>query len=109
MEPGAREGDRRPSSRHDLTGFDITVGGAPRARTQRRAGLVGTISIDSPTPIDIVAIIRSLRGVEGVLFADGESVISSEISEGRFAYVLDVQFDQTIYSGAYAADEEGED
>ena len=26
----------------------------------------------------------------------------------RFAYLLNVQFDQTVYSGLYAADEEGE-
>ena len=74
-----------------LTGFDFTVGGAPQGDDPTlEQGLVGTVSIDSPTPLDIVAIIRSLRGVEGVLYADGQSVTSSQVSEGRFAYLLNV-------------------
>ncbi|MBW9094077.1 hypothetical protein JNB62_10315 [Microbacterium jejuense] len=92
-----------------LTGFDLAVGGAPQGDDPAaEQGLVGTISIDSATPLDIVAIIRSLRDVEGVLFADGQSVTSSQISEGRYAYQLTVQFDQTVYSNEYAATEGGE-
>jgi hypothetical protein len=89
-----------------LTGFDVSAGGVPQGEDPTvEPGLVGTVRIDSATPLDIVAIIRSLRGVEGVLFADGRSVTSSEVSEARFAYVLDVEFDQSIYSGQYATDE----
>jgi len=92
-----------------LTGFDVAVGGTPQGDDPTvEPGLVGTISIDSATPLDIVAIIRSLRGVDGVLFADGQSVTSSQISEGRYAYQLDVQFDQTVYSNQYAPEEGGE-
>ena len=51
-----------------LTGFDFAVGGAPQGDDPTlEQGLVGTVTFDSPTPLDIVAIIRSLRGVEGVL------------------------------------------
>ena len=59
-------------------------------------------------PLDIVSIIRSLRGVEGVLYADGQSVTESTLIDGRYAYVLTVTFDQTVYSNAYAV-KEGED
>ena len=93
-----------------LTGYDFAVAGAPQGDDPTlEPGLVGTVSIDSPTPLDIVAIIRSLRAVEGVLYADGQSVTSSQVSEGSFAYLLNVQFDQTVYSGAYAPAEEGEE
>jgi hypothetical protein len=92
-----------------LTGFDMTVGGEPQGDDPTaEQGLVGTVSIDSATPLDIVAIIRALRGVDGVLFADGQSVTSSQISEGRYAYQLDVQFDQSVYSNQYAPAEGGE-
>ena len=93
-----------------LTGFDLTVGGAPQGTDPTlEEGLVGTISVDSPTPLDIVGIIRSLRDVDGVMYADGQSVSSSQIGEGRFAYLLNVRFDQTVYSGEYAAAEGEED
>lgn len=92
-----------------LTGFDVTAGAAAQGDDPTvEEGLVGTVSIDSPTPLDIVAIIRSLRGVEGVLYADGQSVTSSQITDGRFAYQLNVVFDQTIYSNEFAAEEGGE-
>ncbi len=94
-----------------LTGFDFAsrrcaaIGDDPTAEQ----GLVGTFSFDSPTPLDIVGLIRSLRGVEGVLFADGQSVTSSRSTRGRYAYLLNGDFDQTVYSGAYAVTEGGED
>lgn len=89
-----------------LTGFDLTVGGAPQGEDAAlEKGAVGTVSVDSPTPLDIVAIIRSLRGVDGVLYADGQSVTSSQQSAGRYSYVLNVEFDQTVYSNRYAAEE----
>lgn len=93
----------------NLTGFDLTVGGVAQGDDPTtEQGLVGTISIDSATPLDIVAIIRSLRGVDGVLFADGQSVTSSQVTADRYAYQLTVQFDQTVYSNEYAPEEGGE-
>ena len=93
-----------------LIGYDFTVGGAPVSEDRAaEPGLVGTISFDSPTPLDIVGLIRSLRGVEGVLFADGQSVTSSQVDSGRYSYLLNVIFDQSIYSGAFVAVEGSED
>lgn len=92
-----------------LTGFDVSAGGVPQGDDPTaEQGMVGTVAVDSPTPLDIVTIIRALRDVEGVQFADGRAVTSSEVSEGRFAYSLEVKFDQSIYSAKYAA-AEGDD
>jgi hypothetical protein len=89
-----------------LTGFNLTIGGAPLGEDPTlEQGLVGTMTIDSPTPLDIVAIIRSLRAVEGVLHADGQSVTSSQQTVDRFTYLIDVQFDQLVYSNLYAAED----
>ena len=89
-----------------LTGYALVSGGVPTGDDPTlEKGLSGTISVESPTPLDIVAVIRSLRGVEGVLYADGQSVTSSQITQGRFAYLLNVDFDQTAYSGAFAPTE----
>ncbi|KQP71021.1 hypothetical protein ASF40_04150 [Microbacterium sp. Leaf288] len=92
-----------------LTGVDLAVGGVPVGDDPAlEQGLVGTVTFDSPTPIDIVPLIRSLRGVGGVLYADGQSVTSSQVSDGRYSYLLTVEFDQTVYSNEYAAEEGGE-
>jgi hypothetical protein len=92
-----------------LTGFDVAVGGVPQGDDPAlEPGVAGTITIDSATPLDIVAIIRALRQVDGVLAADGRSVTSSQVAEGRFAYQLDVAFDQSVYSHAFAPAEGSE-
>jgi hypothetical protein len=92
-----------------ITGVDLSVGGVPQGDDPTiEQGLVGTVTFDSPTPLDIVALIRSLRGVEGVLYADGQSVTSSQVSADRFSYLLNVEFDQSVYSNEFAAEEGGE-
>lgn len=92
-----------------LTGVDFTVGGAPQGDDPTiEQGIVGTVTFESPTPIEIVPLIRSIRGVEGVLYADGESVTSSQVAADRFSYQLNVDFDQSVYSNQYAAEEGGE-
>ncbi|MBW9108889.1 hypothetical protein [Microbacterium ureisolvens] len=92
-----------------ITGVDFAVGGVPQGDDPTaEQGIVGTVTFDSPTPLDIVALIRSLRGVEGVLYADGQSVTSSQVSADRFSYLLNVEFDQSVYSNQFAAEEGGE-
>ncbi|WP_214466743.1 hypothetical protein [Microbacterium flavescens] len=86
-----------------LTGFDLLSGGIPQGEDPAvQVGLTGTISVGSADPIDIVQAVRSLRGVPGVLYADGQSVTSSSVTEGAYAYLLTVTFDQSIYSGEFA-------
>ncbi|MFF2485593.1 hypothetical protein ACFVSU_04285 [Microbacterium sp. NPDC058062] len=92
-----------------ITGVDLAVGGVPQGDDPTvEPGLVGTVAFDSPTPLDIVALIRSLRGVEGVLYADGQSVTSSQVAADRFSYLLNVEFDQSVYSSEFTAEEGGE-
>ncbi|MBW9120595.1 hypothetical protein JNB63_10850 [Microbacterium trichothecenolyticum] len=92
-----------------ITGVDFAVGGVPQGDDPTaEQGVVGTVTFDSPTPLDIVALIRSLRGVESVLYADGQSVTSSQVSADRFSYLLNVEFDQSVYSNQFAAEEGGE-
>lgn len=92
-----------------LTGFDLLSGGVPQGEDAAlEVGLTGTVSVGSGDPIDIVEAVRSLRQVPGVLDADGQSVTSSSVTDGSYAYLLTVTFDQSIYSGEYAvAGEEG--
>ncbi|MHC3000389.1 hypothetical protein [Microbacterium sp. HJ5] len=86
-----------------LTGFELTVGSMPGdGDPATAAGLTGLIRLDSPTPVDIVDVVRSLRAVEGVLEADGQAVTSSTSEAARYAYLLTVTFDQTVYTGEYA-------
>ena len=92
-----------------LTGYDLTVDGAPQSDDPTlEQGVVGTVSIDSPTPLDIVAVIRALRDIEGVLYADGQSVTSSTVTQGWYSYLLNAEFDQTVYSEQYATEEGAE-
>lgn len=86
-----------------LTGFDVSVGGAPQGDDPTlETALTGRFWVTSPVPIDIVPTIRSVRGVEGVSYADGQSLTADGANEGAFAYELNVTFDQTIYSGLFA-------
>lgn len=89
-----------------LTGFELAVGGVPSTDDpESETGLVGSLTFVSPTPIDIVATIRNVRTAPGVLAADGQEVTASSVSEGQYQYKLTITYDQTIYSGAFAAQE----
>ncbi|HWK76921.1 hypothetical protein [Microbacterium sp.] len=71
------------------------------------AGLTGTITLDSPNTIDIAAISRQLRTVGAVSQSDSNAIAESGSEEGRFTYTIDITFDQGIYSGRFAAEQEG--
>ncbi|MEJ1923657.1 PilN domain-containing protein [Microbacterium sp. KHB019] len=71
------------------------------------AGLTGTITLDSPNTIDIAAISRQLRTVGAVAQSDSNAIAESGSEEGRFTYTIDITFDQGIYSGRFAAEQEG--
>lgn len=91
-----------------VTGFVLTPGSAPdpaatgKDAAQKTVGLTGTLSIDSPSAVDLGALSRALRAVDGVLAADGNADVASQASPGRYTYTVDITFDQTVYSGRYA-------
>jgi hypothetical protein len=87
----------------DLTGFELLSGGVPQGEDPAaEVGLVGTVTVGSRNPIDIVATVRALRQIPTIMAADGQSIGSSGLAEGGYSYVLTVAFNQTIYSNEYA-------
>jgi hypothetical protein len=103
-----------------ITGFDVVVGAAPVVAADTDSdvaadtavasaaanGLTGTLTLTSATPLDMAGTIRSLRDVAGVQAVDGRDVTSTD-SDGAtaYTYLLELDLDQSIYSGRYAAGE----
>ncbi|OZB83386.1 MAG: hypothetical protein B7X32_10530 [Microbacterium sp. 13-71-7] len=91
-----------------VVGFDLTPGAVPdpaatdKDAAKKAVGLTGTLTVDSPNAIDLGALSRTLRGVDGVLAADGNANIASQQSPGRYTYTIDITFNQTVYSGRFA-------
>lgn len=83
--------------------YALTPGGLPQGDDPaREIGAQGTISFTSGTSADIVGLIRSVRAVPGVIDADGWA---NTLSGSEYRYDLRVTFDQSIYTGAYAAED----
>lgn len=61
-------------------------------------GLSGEVVLEGTTPTDIVALIRSVRGLTGVRDADGWA--QSQSGE-VYRYELRVEFDQSVYTDVY--------
>jgi hypothetical protein len=92
-----------------FSGFSLITGGSPQGDDPTlEPGLTGALRLESPTAIDIAATVRALRNVEGVLFADGQAVTSSQQNLATYRYDITLTFDQTIYSGAFAEEESAE-
>jgi len=92
-----------------LVGFDLTPGAPATTKLSEdeavsAAGLSGTITLDSPNTIDIATIAANLRKVGAIMLSDANALAESTIAEGRFTYTIDVVFDQSIYTGRFAAD-----
>ncbi|GAA4480327.1 hypothetical protein [Microbacterium panaciterrae] len=90
-----------------LVGFDLTPGADPGATTldkdaaKKTVGLTGTLTIDSPNPVDLGPYARALRDVDGILTADASAAARSSATPGRYTYTVDITFDQTVYSGRF--------
>ena len=89
-----------------LVGFDVVTNGVPQSTDPAtEVGLVGTLSLESPTPIDLPATVRGIRSLAGVAFVDGRSLTTGQQSVGTYRYELDIALDQSIYSQQYALTE----
>ncbi|WP_409048539.1 hypothetical protein AB2L57_08190 [Microbacterium sp. HA-8] len=103
-----------------ITGFDVVVGAAPvvaadtdsdvaadtAVASAAASGLTGTLTLTSATPLDMAGTIRGLRDVAGVKAVDGRDVTSTDTDGATvYTYLLELDLDQSIYSGRYAAGE----
>jgi len=85
-----------------ISEYSLAPGGLPRTDDPTtEAGATGRIHFISATPTDFVALIREVRQLPGVLDADGWA---TTLSGDAYDYELRVTFDQTVYTGAYAAE-----
>lgn len=99
-----------------LTGFDLAAGGNPQGEDPtQEIGITGTLTLVSATPIDLPPTVRTFRTFPGVIDADGREVTSEEaeaatdtVAARTYTYLIQVAFDQSVYTGAFAGEEEGE-
>ena len=88
-----------------VTGFDLTAGGIPVEDdgADPQIGLSGEITLASPTPLEMGALIRAYGDLPGIVAVDGSQVFSEESSGGvpTYAYRLTVAFDQSMYTGEF--------
>ncbi|MDX2377128.1 hypothetical protein M4I32_09985 [Microbacterium sp. LRZ72] len=94
-----------------ITDFELAAGAAPAgdaAAADPAAGLSGTLTLTSAAPVDMADTIRAVRDVSGVLSADGRDLASTGDGDAArvYTYILGVELDQSVYTGAYAAEEE---
>lgn len=82
---------------YTLTPGGLILDDAPEAAM----GAQGTIKFTSASPTDIVALIRTMRALPGVLDADGWG---NTLSGTEYMYELRLTFDQTVYTGDFAAE-----
>lgn len=83
-----------------LIEYTLAPGGLPTGEDRAtEIGAKGTITFTSAGPTDIVALIRSVRALPGVIDADGWA---NTLSGSEYRYELRVAFDQTVYTGDYA-------
>ncbi|GAA3775563.1 hypothetical protein GCM10022240_28990 [Microbacterium kribbense] len=92
----------------DITAWDLAAGALPgKEEATAQAGITGTMTLTSPTPVDIVATVRALRDAPGVLHTDGTELTrdaaATDSGKATYTYSITLTLDQTVYTGAYAA------
>ena len=87
-----------------ITGFSLDAGAAPVAGSDPTSatGTSGTVTVQTPAAIDLVAATRDLREAPAVIAADLESLTAAD---GVFTYTLRIALDQSVYTGAFTAEE----
>lgn len=86
-----------------LAGFVLTPGGSPAGEDPAlEVGASGQLTLTSPTPAEIVTVVRALRDAPGVRTVD---VWDTQSDEAGFAYTVRITYDQSFYTGDYAAED----
>lgn len=86
-----------------ITEYSLSPAGLPQADTDPTAetGVKGNVVLSGSSPADIVDIIRDVRALTNVMVADGWT----QTNDGdTYRLELKVEFDQTVYTGEYAAE-----
>ena len=90
----------------DIVGWDLTTGPLPAAgEPAEQTGVTGKLTVTSSTAVDIVALVRDMRTVEGVVNADGVELSregSGDEADSTYTYTVTVDLDQTAYTGRFA-------
>lgn len=82
-----------------ITEYALSPGGLPQGDDPTaEVGVQGDLVLTGATPADIVGLIRTIRGLPGVIDADGWA--QSE-TDGAYRYDLRVTVDQSVYTGDY--------
>jgi len=82
-----------------VSGFALTAGGAPTGDDPTaEIGSHGTLSLTSENSTDVVALVRKLRGLDGVRSVDSWS---ASAETGSFDYTVRIVFDQSFYTGDF--------
>lgn len=84
-----------------LAGFSLAAGALPVGDDPTaEVGATGELTLESATALETGPFIRSLRGLEGVLQADGWELTAEA---GMYTYLIRIDYDQTAYTGDFAA------
>ena len=87
-----------------ITGFSLAPAGMPRGDDPAaEVGATGSVTLASAGPQQVVPLVRAVRGLPGVIEADGWAV---DATDTGFTYELRIAFDQSVYAGAH--DEEAD-
>lgn len=86
-----------------ITEYTLAPGGLPVADADPMisTGVKGLVVLSGSSPADIVEIIRDVRALTNIRIADGWAQSSVD---DRYRFELRVEFDQTVYTGQFAAE-----
>lgn len=86
-----------------VTGYALAAGQVPGdTAPDETVGAAGSVTVVSDEPISLVEATRALRGVDAILEVSVQTLAEEE---GLYTYTVEVQLDQTIYSGDFAPEQ----
>lgn len=89
-----------------VTGFDLAPAGLPQGEEPAaEIGAQGSLALLGPSPIDIVDLTRDIRAQSSVMWVD---VWVQELKDNQYRYDLRIAFDQSVYSGEFQEQGEGQ-
>lgn len=85
-----------------LAGFNLTPASLPIGDDPAlEPGVAGTLTLTSPSAVDIVPYVRELRTLPGVMATQTDGWAVESDSEG-YKYTIRIVIDQSVYTGAFA-------